>query len=303
MYRPDRRIGLLTRNGTISGLDATTIDGIGLRIVDTNPGSLAVDFPRQRRLVVSDDVLDDRNTADRLASMSLAGLHVIRFADYYERRQRSVLLEAVDENWFFFDRPLRARPSYNMFKTIMDFLAGLAGSLFVLLVIPFVWLAVHLDDKGPVFFRQERVGLRDAKFEIWKFRTMRVDAEADGPSWATHDDDRVTRVGRVLRRTRLDELPQFFNVLRGQMSLIGPRPERPVFVRTLGRAIAYYDRRHMVKPGVTGWATVRFGYGDSVTDKWRSHAYDLYYLKHRSIMLDLEILVRTVSVMLLRRGQ
>jgi exopolysaccharide biosynthesis polyprenyl glycosylphosphotransferase len=303
MYRPDRRIGLLTRGVTIAGLDPTTIDGIGLKVMDPTAGGLSVQLPRQRRVVVSDDVLDDRHTADRLASMSLAGLQVIRLADYYERRQRSVLLESVDESWFLFDRPLRARRSYRVFKTMVDVGAGFIGSIFLLLVIPFLWLAVRFDDHGPVFFRQERVGLGSKPFDIWKFRTMRVDAEANGPSWATHDDDRVTRVGRVLRRTRLDELPQFFNVLMGQMSLIGPRPERPVFVRTLGRAIAYYDRRHMVKPGVTGWATVRFGYGDSVTDKWRSHAYDLYYLKHRSIIFDLEILFRTAGVMLLRRGQ
>ena len=214
-----------------------------------------------------------------------------------------MLLDAVDEHWFLFDKPLRARPAYSVFKNVTDFVAGLLGSLVVLIFMPIIWLAVRWDDGGPMFFRQERVGLHGKTFDIWKFRTMRVDAEADGPAWASAEDDRVTRIGRILRRTRLDELPQFFNIVTRQMSLIGPRPERPVFVRTLGRAIAYYDRRHMTKPGVTGWATVRFGYGDSVNDKWRSHAYDLYYLKHRSILLDLEIMWRTALVMLLRRGQ
>jgi lipopolysaccharide/colanic/teichoic acid biosynthesis glycosyltransferase len=138
---------------------------------------------------------------------------------------------------------------------------------------------------------------------MWKFRTMQVDAEAEGPVWAQTDDDRVTRLGRLLRSTHLDELPQFFNVLRREMSLIGPRPERPVFVRLLGRAIPFFERRHLVRPGVTGWAVVRFGYSGSVRDKWIIHEHDLYYLKHRSLLLDLEIMARTVLVMLTRRGR
>src|SRR5574341_634851 len=147
------------------------------------------------------------------------------------------------------------------------------------------------EGEAPVFYVQERVGLRGQPFRIVKFRTMRVDAEAGGPVWARVDDDRVTRFGRLLRSTHLDELPQFFNVLRREMSLIGPRPERPVFVRLLGRAIPYFDRRHLVRPGVTGWAVVRFGYSDSIRDKWIIHEHDLYYLKHCSVLLDLEIAV------------
>jgi exopolysaccharide biosynthesis polyprenyl glycosylphosphotransferase len=304
VYRPDRRIGLLTgsRDGRLPMIDPATLDDIGLVVVDSAV-SLPIRLPRQRQVVVHETALADPKTADQLAEMALDGLQVIRLADYYERSQRRVLLDAVDESWFLFDRPLRPRPVYSAVKRGMDLLFGLIGSLFVLLAIPFIWAAVRWDDGGPLFFRQERVGLHGKSFNIWKFRTMRVDAEADGPAWASANDGRATRVGRILRRTRLDEMPQFFNVLSGDMSLIGPRPERPVFVRTLGRAISFYDRRHMTKPGITGWATVRFGYGDSVNDKWRSHAYDLYYLKHRSFLLDLEILARTALVMLLRRGQ
>jgi lipopolysaccharide/colanic/teichoic acid biosynthesis glycosyltransferase len=169
--------------------------------------------------------------------------------------------------------------------------------------VPVIALLVRLEDGGPVFFRQERVGRGGKPFMIWKFRTMRVDAESGGPVWAAQNDSRVTRLGRVLRRTRLDELPQFFNLLTGDMALVGPRPERPRFVRLLERAVPFYDRRHLMRPGITGWATVRFGYGDSVTDKWRSHEYDLYYLKHRSPLLDAEIVARTVVVMLMRKGQ
>jgi lipopolysaccharide/colanic/teichoic acid biosynthesis glycosyltransferase len=303
MYRPDRRISLLTRDEALTSVDAETIQGMGLTVMPTTSNALAVRLPRQRQVVVSEEVLDDPSMADRLALMSLSGLRVTRLSSYYEQTQRSVMLDALDENWFFFDQPLRARRVYSAFKAVTDIIAGFLGSIVVLLFLPLVWLAVRLDDGGPVFFRQERVGLGGKSFNIWKFRTMVVDAEADGPAWAARDDDRATAVGRVLRRIRFDELPQFFNVMCGEMSLIGPRPERPVFVRTLGRAISYYDRRHMTKPGITGWATVRFGYGDSVNDKWRSHAYDLYYLKHRSVLLDVEIIFRTMLVMVLRRGQ
>jgi lipopolysaccharide/colanic/teichoic acid biosynthesis glycosyltransferase len=216
---------------------------------------------------------------------------------------RRALLDDLDESWFLFDRPLRRRPVYTAVKAVIDLAAGVIGSLIALLVVPLVWLVYRLDDRGPVFYVQERIGLHGRPFRIWKFRTMQVNAEAEGPVWASADDDRVTRLGRLLRSTHLDELPQFFNVLRREMSLIGPRPERPVFVRLLGRAIPFFDRRHLVRPGVTGWAVVRFGYSGSVRDKWIIHEHDLYYLKHRSLLLDLEIVARTLLVMLTRRGR
>jgi exopolysaccharide biosynthesis polyprenyl glycosylphosphotransferase len=258
---------------------------------------------RPGTVVVTSDALGDPQTAALLAGLSLAGVRVVRPHDYHERVLRRVSLEDIDESWFLFHRPLRARRAYAAVKRVTDWVAGLLGSLLVCLVVPLVALVVRLEDGGPVFFRQARVGRGGRPFEVWKFRTMRLDAEADGPVWAAQDDCRVTRVGRVLRRTRLDELPQFFNVLKGDMSLVGPRPERPRFTSLLERAVPFYDRRHLMRPGITGWASVRFGYGASVGDKWRSHEYDLYYLKHRSLSLDLEILVRTVVVMLLRRGQ
>jgi exopolysaccharide biosynthesis polyprenyl glycosylphosphotransferase len=254
-------------------------------------------------VVVTRDALGDARTADLLAGLALAGVHVVRPHEWSERVMRRVCLDDIDESWFLFHRPLRARRVYAAVKRAVDLVTGTLGSLLVCLLVPLIALLVRLDDSGPVFFRQERVGRGGRTFMIWKFRTMRVDAEPGGPVWASRDDDRATRLGRVLRRIRLDELPQFFNVLRGEMALVGPRPERPPFVRILGRAIPYYDRRHLMRPGITGWATVRFGYGDSVSDKWRSHEYDLYYLKHRSPLLDLEIVARTALVMLRRKGQ
>jgi lipopolysaccharide/colanic/teichoic acid biosynthesis glycosyltransferase len=261
---------------------------------------------RRRRLVVTEEALRERHTADALAALALSGVRLLRPCDYYELTRRRVLLEELDEGWFLFDRPPRLRLLYTAVKTLVDVLTGLVGSALAVLLIPVVWLWYRLDlpqDRGPVFYVQERIGLRGQPFRMVKFRTMRVDAEADGPVWAKVGDDRCTRLGRLLRSTHLDELPQFFNVLRRDMSLIGPRPERPVFVRLLGRAIPYFDRRHLVRPGVTGWAVVRFGYSDSIRDKWIIHEHDLYYLKHRSVLLDLEIAARTVLVMLSRRGQ
>ena len=273
----------------VASLSSATTGGLRLR--------------RRGTIVVTSEALDDRRMADLLAGLSLSGVRVVRPHEFCEQVMRRASLDDVDESWFLFHRPLRARRIYAAIKRVTDMVAGLLGSLLVCLLVPLVALLIRLDDGGPVFFCQERVGRGNKPFWIWKFRTMRVDAEPEGPVWAVPGDDRVTRVGRLLRRTRLDELPQFFNVLKGEMALVGPRPERPEFVRLLERAVPFYQRRHLMRPGITGWATVRFGYGDTVTDKWRSHEYDLYYLKHRSPLLDLEILARTVVVMLLRKGQ
>jgi exopolysaccharide biosynthesis polyprenyl glycosylphosphotransferase len=302
----DRRPTLLLKADT-EALEALALPAMALgrlRVqdrADAAPGLLR--RGRRGTVVVTASALEDPATAGLLASLSLSGVRVVRPRDWCEGVLRRVSLDDVDEPWFLFDRPLRARRVYAAGKRVTDIVAGLLGMLLLALLVPVIALLVRLDDGGPVFFRQERVGRGGRPFLIWKFRTMRVDAEADGPVWASPDDRRTTRLGRVLRRSRLDEIPQFLNVLKGEMALVGPRPERPEFIRMLERAVPFYDRRHLMRPGITGWATVRFGYGDSVGDKWRSHEYDLYYLKHRSPLLDLEILVRTAVVMLLRKGQ
>ena len=307
MLSADRRTILLLAADTEQAQAAAVPRAALARLRVASPASVMPEVLRGRRrpakVVVTTGVLGDQRTADLLARLSLAGVRMVRPHEYSEQVLRRVSLEDVDESWFLFHRPLRARRVYAAVKRLIDWTAGLLGSLLVCLIAPLVALLVRLDDGGPVYFRQERVGRAGRPFLIWKFRTMRVDAEPEGPVWAARGDSRVTRVGRFLRRTRLDELPQFFNVLTGDMSLVGPRPERPRFVSLLGRTVPFYDRRHLMRPGITGWATVCFGYGDSVGDKWRSHEYDLYYLKHRSLLLDLEILARTVLVMLLRKGR
>ena len=163
-------------------------------------------------------------------------------------------------------------------------------------------VAIRLEGGGPVLFRQIRIGQHGAPFHVLKFRTMRTDAEPNGPVWATVNDPRITRIGALLRRSRSDELPQLLNVLRGDMSLVGPRPERPHFVELLAREIPGYHDRAAVKPGITGWAQVRFRYGSSVEDARRKLEYDLYYLRHRSLLLDLLILALTVRVVLSHQG-
>ena len=165
-------------------------------------------------------------------------------------------------------------------------------------------LAIKLDSPGPIIYRQERVGLGGRIFMCLKFRSMRTDAEKDGVArWAAKNDARVTRIGAFIRKTRIDELPQLLSVLKGQMSLVGPRPERPSFVAQLKEQIPFYDVRHSVKPGVTGWAQVRYSYGASLEDARRKHQFDLYYVKNNSLFLDLLVLIETVSVVLFREGQ
>jgi lipopolysaccharide/colanic/teichoic acid biosynthesis glycosyltransferase len=164
-------------------------------------------------------------------------------------------------------------------------------------------IAIKIDSRGPVFYRQQRVGLGGRLFMCLKFRSMQIDAEGDGVArWAVKDDPRITRVGSFIRKMRIDELPQLISVLRGEMSLVGPRPERPSFVEELGRDIPFYGVRHSVKPGVTGWAQVRYTYGASVEDARKKHQLDLYYVKNNSLFLDMLVLIETVSVVLFREG-
>ena len=185
----------------------------------------------------------------------------------------------------------------------MDILVSLAVLFLTLPLMLITALLVKLDSPGPVFYRQERVGLHGVPFTLFKFRSMSVDAEAGGrPRWASQQDSRVTRVGGFIRSTRIDELPQLLNVLRGEMSFVGPRPERPHFVEQLAEVIPFYHERSYVKPGITGWAQVNFPYGASVEDARQKLSYDLYYVKNRSVFLDIVILFSTVRVILFREG-
>jgi exopolysaccharide biosynthesis polyprenyl glycosylphosphotransferase len=232
-----------------------------------------------------------------------AGVTVMNAARFYEQITGRVLLDRLTPSTLIYNGVALQRTFAGAVKRMLDVL--LSAPLLVLLapVLGLVALLVKWDSPGPVFYTQERVGVRGRPFTIRKIRSMGTDAEATtGPVWAAGRDPRVTRVGRFLRASRLDECPQLWNVLQGDMTLVGPRPERPVFVERLSRELPYYAHRHLLKPGVTGWAQVCYPYGASVDDARAKLTYDLYYLLHWSIAFDLLILFHTIKIVLCRRG-
>jgi sugar transferase (PEP-CTERM system associated) len=214
-----------------------------------------------------------------------------------------IWLSTVRPSWFVFSDGFRRSGLTLAIKRLLDLMFGFLGLALSLPIMALAAIAIRLDSKGPVVFRQTRVGLKGVPFELLKLRSMRMDAEhANGAQWAEADDPRITMVGRFLRKFRVDEFPQFINVIRGDMSFVGPRPERPVFVEALGREISYYDERHSVRPGLTGWAQVQYRYGASVEDAYRKLEYDLFYLKNMSIMFDALIIFKTVRIVFLGEG-
>jgi len=233
------------------------------------------------------------------------GIQITPMPILYEQMTGRIAVEHVGNNWFVV-LPIDGVSAFSPFmllKRLADVLVSVLGLAFMLALLPFVALAVYLESPGPIFYSQERVGRAGRIFQLIKLRSMAPDAEQDGqPRWAEENDERVTRVGRFLRRTRLDELPQCLNVLRGEMSLIGPRPERPEFVAELQKRIPFYRSRLAVRPGLTGWAQVNYHYGSSVEDALVKLQYDLYYIKYKSPYLDLLILLKTIGVVLSFHG-
>ncbi len=235
-------------------------------------------------------------TLEQMLGCMKQGVRVSDYVSFYEEVFQKVPVEHVDLNWLVEANARFQLLSARTFKRAMDFLVGSAGLICTLPLWPLIALAIKATSRGPVFYTQERVGVHEKVFDIVKFRTMNHGAEPNGePLWAQPDDDRVTLVGHFLRRTRLDEIPQFINVLRGEMSVVGPRPERPAFVEELAEAIPNYRLRHIVRPGITGWAQVQYRYGASADDAREKLRYDLYYIKHGGLFLDLQILIRTVG--------
>ncbi|WP_281836239.1 exopolysaccharide biosynthesis polyprenyl glycosylphosphotransferase [Propionigenium maris] len=217
--------------------------------------------------------------------------------------ERKIYVEKIKEKWFLYSEGFEIL--HNTFqknlKKIFDISMATIIGILTLPVMGLTFLIVKLDG-GPALFRQKRVGLRGEEFEIIKFRSMSVDAEKHGAQWAQKNDSRITKVGKFIRKTRIDELPQLWNVVRGEMSFVGPRPERLVFIEKLEKEIPFYDVRHSIKPGLTGWAQVMYPYGSSVEDALHKLEYDLYYLKHQNFMFDLMVFFKTIKVVLSRRG-
>ena len=238
-----------------------------------------------------------------LLSCRLRGIRVTELCGFFERVHGQVPVESLKASWLIYGDGFRQNLVRNVVKRTFDIVASLSLLVLTAPVIALTAFLIYREGGAPVIFRQERMGRGGRTFTLLKFRSMRPDAEVDGQArWAQVDDPRVTRLGRVIRRTRIDELPQLWNVLKGEMSFVGPRPERPCFVKELCGQIPFYATRHSVKPGITGWAQVRFTYGASVEDATKKLRYDLYYVKNHSLFLDLLILLETVRVVLFGEG-
>ncbi|MDY0269704.1 TIGR03013 family XrtA/PEP-CTERM system glycosyltransferase [Trichloromonas sp.] len=238
-----------------------------------------------------------------LLRCKLNGVEIVDALSFYEATTGKLLIENIQPSWFLYSEGFRITTFLRFYKRGFDIFLSLLGILLVLPLWPLVALLVKIDSPGPVFFRQVRVGEKEKDFTVYKFRTMRQDAEKEtGAVWATQNDPRVTRLGKFLRKSRIDELPQLYNVLKGDMSFVGPRPERPEFVERLNQKIPYYGKRHCMKPGVTGWAQVCYPYGASDEDALEKLRYDLYYIKNYSIWLDFLIILETVKVVAFGRG-
>jgi sugar transferase (PEP-CTERM system associated) len=254
------------------------------------------------RIVVS---LADRRgklPITELLQAKLSGVRVEDAATTYERLTGKILTDGIKPSWLIFSDGFCASRGTRLVKRALDLVLALVGVVLASPVMLLTAIAIRLDSPGPVLYCQDRVGENGRVFTLCKFRSMRADAETGTPIWAKDKDDRVTRVGRFIRLVRLDELPQLWNVLKGDMSFVGPRPERPFFVERLAAAIPFYMERHAVKPGVTGWAQVKYRYGSSIEDAMEKLRYDLYYIKHLSIFFDLTIVVDTVKVILSGKG-
>ncbi|MFC4690160.1 sugar transferase [Dokdonia genika] len=242
---------------------------------------------------------------DQLITLLEKGFPIREYMQVYEEITQRVPVEHVDKDFYRYFPFSRSNQNkfYKLFHRVFDIISGLLGLLFITALLPLVWVGNLLGNRGPLFYTQTRVGLNSKPFKIIKLRTMIVNAEKDGAAWAQKGDKRITKFGRFLRMSRIDEIPQFFNVLKGEMSVIGPRPERPVFVKELSKEIPFYETRHIVKPGLTGWAQVMGSYTSSGEGALEKLQYDLYYIKHRNLFIDLSIILKTISTVINFRGQ
>ena len=274
-------------NGTISDQELTA----------------AVREERVNRIIVALDDRRGRLPVELLLLMKSRGVLVQDGIELYEKITGKIPVESLRLGTLLFSSGFHLSHFVVVYKRSVSIAVSAVGLILTLPLLPLIALAIKLSSHGPILYHQKRVGRNDVAFYCHKFRTMRADAEADsGPAWAADDDPRITTVGRFLRTTRLDEIPQLWNVLKGEMSLVGPRPERPEFIEKLKQEIPYYSLRHTVRPGITGWAQIRYKYGSSVEDAREKLRYDLYYIKQMSFGLDAWILFDTIKTILLGRG-
>jgi sugar transferase (PEP-CTERM system associated) len=302
LNRPDagyRIIGFVGTDSELLGMSLINPRVIGL----TDDLESIVKTEGIDRIVVAMGERRGQLPTDRLLKLGLGGdVSIEEGATFYERVTGRVSLEMIRPSWLIFTgRGRQAKLAAVTRNAVHRFVALIA----VVLSLPIVLLTailIKLDSRGPVFYKQERVGENGRSFVLTKFRSMRVDAETDGPVWASKRDERTTRVGRIIRKIRVDEIPQFWNILRGEMSFVGPRPERPHFVAQLAREIPYYEQRHLIAPGLTGWAQIKYPYGASIEDSRQKLQYDLFYIKNHSLLLDAIIMFETIKIILFGRG-
>jgi len=283
-----------------ASLNNTDMKALGKEIVEmykTKKFDVLVDF--------TDKLLGDPKLTGKLLQYKLEGLQYYNYLEFYETYENKLPISHLSPKWFLENTGFEIyHNNFNLkAKRLLDLFFAMLIGIFAAPVIILAAIIVKLESKGPIFFIQERIGEGNRKFNIVKFRSMTTDAEKDGPQWASKNDNRVTKFGKIMRATRIDELPQLWNVLRGEMSFVGPRPEREFFIQQLEKEIPYYNLRHTVKPGLTGWAQVMYPYGASVEDAYRKLQYDLYYIKHHSIPFDVKVLLKTVTIVIFGKGR
>jgi sugar transferase (PEP-CTERM system associated) len=255
------------------------------------------------RIVVAMGERRGQFPSEQLLGLSLSGnVHIEEGASFYERLTGRVHLEMMRPSWLIFSGRGRQARISAVARVALHRMVALVGAVLSLPIALLTAILIKLESPGPVLYKQERVGRNGRPFTLMKFRSMKVDAEKDGPVWARDGDERTTRVGRIIRHIRVDEIPQFWNILKGEMSFVGPRPERPHFVSQLAQEIPYYDQRHLIAPGLTGWAQIKYPYGASIEDARQKLQYDLFYIKNQSLTLDAAIIFETIKTILFGRG-
>ncbi|MGA7561398.1 MAG: TIGR03013 family XrtA/PEP-CTERM system glycosyltransferase [Terriglobales bacterium] len=292
---PEIGVEIASWTGKLEG--AVTREAVAAHLMEV------VKKQKVHRVIVA--VPDRRGTTPmkELLQLRMQGVKIEEATSWLEKISGKIEVESLYPSWLVFNEGFRRSAVFVLVRRMLSIIISLVGLLFALPLLPFVALAVRLDSEGPVFYTQTRVGKAGRLFKVVKFRTMRQDAESGtGAQWAANNDPRITRVGKFLRMSRLDEIPQLWCVLKGDMAFVGPRPERPEFIEGLSKEIPYYGVRHMVRPGVTGWAQIKYKYGSTIEDAREKLQYDLYYIKHASIGLDLLIMFQTVKIVLLGRG-
>lgn len=255
------------------------------------------------RIVVAMGERRGQLPTNKLLQLSLAGhVDIEEGASFYERITGRVSLNMLRPSWLIFTGRGRQAKVTEISRNVAHWLVALVGAILSLPIVLVTAVLIKLESKGPVFYKQERVGKNGRTFVLTKFRSMRVDAESTGPVWASKKDNRTTRVGRIIRKIRVDEIPQFWNILKGEMSFVGPRPERPHFVAQLAEEIPFYEQRHLIAPGLTGWAQIKYPYGASIEDARQKLQYDLFYIKNHGLFLDAIIMFETIKIILFGRG-